>query len=191
MTIRSQNATTGFACAVMAGLALSLVHAAGAASQTIVATPPGGAAPASQAATAEPGAAKAARENELESLRAEQQRAAEEAVGLARVVPENAAIIVLDTRGRALSSQDLAGMIGRWRDHGREAAVFMIGGPDGLAESLLRRAELRLAFGSATWPHQLVRIMLLEQLYRALSRHEACFSAQEDCSERPCGTFCS
>ena len=98
--------------------------------------------------------------------RRSEDRAAEEAVGLARVVPENAAIIVLDTRGRALSSQDLAGMIGRWRDHGREAAVFMIGGPDGLAESLLRRAELRLAFGSATWPHQLVRIMLLEQLYR-------------------------
>jgi 23S rRNA (pseudouridine1915-N3)-methyltransferase len=47
--------------------------------------------------------------------------------------------------------------------------VFRIGGADGLADSLQRRANLRLAFGTATWPHQLVRIMLLEQLYRAMT----------------------
>jgi 23S rRNA (pseudouridine1915-N3)-methyltransferase len=45
--------------------------------------------------------------------------------------------------------------------------VFMIGGPDGLAASLRDKAELRLAFGAATWPHQLMRVMLLEQIYRA------------------------
>ena len=55
----------------------------------------------------------------------------------------------------------------RWRDAGRPAAVFVIGGADGLAASLRERADLRLAFGAATWPHQLVRIMLLEQVYRA------------------------
>ena len=54
-------------------------------------------------------------------------------------------------------------------DDDRPAAVFMIGGADGLAPSLRDKAELRLAFGAATWPHQLVRIMLLEQLYRAVT----------------------
>ena len=49
----------------------------------------------------------------------------------------------------------------------RTAAVFVIGGPDGLAPSLAQQADLKLAFGAATWPHQLVRVMLLEQLYRA------------------------
>jgi 23S rRNA (pseudouridine1915-N3)-methyltransferase len=103
--------------------------------------------------------------DESRARRAED-RAAEEAAALARVVPENAVIIVLDERGRALSSLDLAGMIGGWRDHGRETAVFIIGGADGLADSIIRRADLRLAFGAVTWPHQLARVMLLEQLYR-------------------------
>ena len=49
----------------------------------------------------------------------------------------------------------------------RPAVVFLIGGADGLAASLQDKAELRLSFGAATWPHQLVRVMLLEQLYRA------------------------
>ena len=61
----------------------------------------------------------------------------------------------------------LANEIAQWRDGGKPAAVFMIGGPDGLAASLADKADLRLAFGAATWPHQLVRVMLLEQLYRA------------------------
>ena len=47
------------------------------------------------------------------------------------------------------------------------AAYFIVGGADGLAPSLLERAQVRMAFGRATWPHQLVRIMLLEQIYRA------------------------
>jgi 23S rRNA (pseudouridine1915-N3)-methyltransferase len=45
--------------------------------------------------------------------------------------------------------------------------VFVIGGPDGLAASLADKADVKLAFGAATWPHQLVRVMLMEQLYRA------------------------
>jgi 23S rRNA (pseudouridine1915-N3)-methyltransferase len=57
----------------------------------------------------------------------------------------------------------------RWRDGGAPAAVFIIGGDDGLADSLREKARLKLAFGAATWPHQLVRVMLLEQLYRAVA----------------------
>jgi 23S rRNA (pseudouridine1915-N3)-methyltransferase len=56
-----------------------------------------------------------------------------------------------------------------WRDGGRQAVGFVIGGADGLGPALRARADLVLAFGSATWPHQLVRIMLMEQIYRAMT----------------------
>jgi len=59
--------------------------------------------------------------------------------------------------------------LARWRDNGRNAAYFLIGGADGLAGDVKQRADLVLAFGTATWPHQLVRIMLLEQLYRTVT----------------------
>ena len=98
-----------------------------------------------------------------------QDRRLEEAVALAAAVPEIAAIVALDEAGEVLSSPQLAARLERWRDAGTPALAFLIGGADGLAESLLRRANLRLAFGTATWPHQLVRIMLLEQLYRAMT----------------------
>jgi len=98
-----------------------------------------------------------------------QDRRLEEAVALEAAVPEIAAIVALDETGEVLSSPQLAARLERWRDAGTPALAFLIGGADGLAESLRRRANLRLAFGTATWPHQLVRIMLLEQLYRAMT----------------------
>jgi 23S rRNA (pseudouridine1915-N3)-methyltransferase len=96
-------------------------------------------------------------------------RIRDEAAGLAAAIPENAAIVALDARGKALSSTDFAERLARWRDRGIPAAIFLIGGADGLAEGLRERAELVLGFGGATWPHQLVRIMLLEQIYRAMT----------------------
>jgi 23S rRNA (pseudouridine1915-N3)-methyltransferase len=96
-------------------------------------------------------------------------RVTEESIALAEVVSNGAAVVVLDARGDNLSSEALAGRLRSWRDAGRPSATFLIGGPDGLAETLLERADLVLAFGSATWPHQLVRIMLLEQLYRVIT----------------------
>jgi 23S rRNA (pseudouridine1915-N3)-methyltransferase len=96
-------------------------------------------------------------------------RTVEEAIAIASVIPDKAVTIVLDERGESLGSATLASLIGRWRDDGRPAAVFVVGGDDGLAETLREKADLKLAFGAATWPHQLVRIMLLEQLYRAMS----------------------
>jgi 23S rRNA (pseudouridine1915-N3)-methyltransferase len=98
-----------------------------------------------------------------------QDRRHEEAVTLEAAIPEIAAIVALDATGEVLSSPQLAARLKRWGDAGTPAVAFLIGGADGLAESLLRRAHLRLAFGTATWPHQLVRIMLLEQLYRAMT----------------------
>jgi 23S rRNA (pseudouridine1915-N3)-methyltransferase len=94
-------------------------------------------------------------------------RILEESIALATVIPEGAVTIVLDERGENLDSLALTREIMRWRDAGRPVAVFLIGGADGLAASLRERADLRLAFGAATWPHQLVRIMLMEQVYRA------------------------
>jgi 23S rRNA (pseudouridine1915-N3)-methyltransferase len=94
-------------------------------------------------------------------------RMIEESIAIANVIPDKAAIIILDERGENLDSAGLAKQIGNWRDNGRPAAVFIIGGDDGLAPSLRERATLKLAFGAATWPHQLVRGMLLEQIYRA------------------------
>lgn len=94
-------------------------------------------------------------------------RMLEESIALANVVPQGAAVTLLDPGGDDLDSGMLAGQLAKWRRQDLPAVVFMIGGPDGLAANLRDKAELRLAFGSATWPHQLVRIMLLEQVYRA------------------------
>ena len=94
-------------------------------------------------------------------------RVIEESIALANVIPPNAAIVLLDSRGENLDSAKFAAQLARWRADGRSATVFLIGGADGLAASLHEKAELRLSFGAATWPHQLVRAMLLEQLYRA------------------------
>jgi 23S rRNA (pseudouridine1915-N3)-methyltransferase len=94
-------------------------------------------------------------------------RMLEESIALANVIPQGAAVVLLDARGDALDSAGLAGQLAKWRGNDRPAVVFIIGGADGLSPSLADRADLRLSFGAATWPHQLVRVMLLEQLYRA------------------------
>lgn len=90
-----------------------------------------------------------------------------EAALLARQIPEGAALIALDERGRVLSSPDFAAALGRFRDQGRAETVCLIGGADGLDPALTGRADLVLSFGAMVWPHMLVRVMLAEQLYRA------------------------
>ncbi len=94
-------------------------------------------------------------------------RMLEESIALANVIPQGAAVVLLDARGENVDSASLAAKLAQWRAADRPAVAFLIGGPDGLAANLREKAELRLAFGAATWPHQLVRVMLLEQLYRA------------------------
>jgi 23S rRNA (pseudouridine1915-N3)-methyltransferase len=96
-------------------------------------------------------------------------RMIEESIALTSIIPDRAITIILDERGESLDSATLASRLGRWRDDGRPATIFIIGGDDGLAPALRDKASLKLAFGAATWPHQLVRVMLLEQIYRAIS----------------------
>lgn len=90
-----------------------------------------------------------------------------EAAALLAAVPEGARIIALDERGKSETSEAFAKRLGRWRDDGVRGVAFLIGGADGLDESLRKRAEATLSFGAATWPHMLVRVLLAEQLYRA------------------------
>jgi 23S rRNA (pseudouridine1915-N3)-methyltransferase len=96
-------------------------------------------------------------------------RMLEESIAIANIIPEGAATVILDERGDNMSSASLAGRIQGWRSQDFAAAVFVIGGHDGLAPVLREKAALAIAFGGATWPHQLARIMLLEQLYRAVT----------------------
>lgn len=84
-------------------------------------------------------------------------------------LPPNSVQIVLDERGSALTSTDLARTLEKWRDDGKREARFLIGAADGHDEGQRRSADLLLSFGPATWPHLLVRAMLAEQLFRAVS----------------------
>ena len=85
---------------------------------------------------------------------------------LARL-PERAIVVALDERGASLSSAAFAQKIASWRDQGASDLAFLIGGADGHADAVRRRADFTLSLGAMTWPHLLVRGMLLEQLYRA------------------------
>ena len=81
----------------------------------------------------------------------------------------NAVTVVLDERGKPLSSIDLAKKLEGWRDTGRREARFLLGAADGHDEEMREKADLLLSFGPATWPHMLARAMLAEQLFRATS----------------------
>jgi 23S rRNA (pseudouridine1915-N3)-methyltransferase len=95
-------------------------------------------------------------------------RVLEESIAIATVIPDDTVVVALDERGANLDSASFAGQVQAWRNSGRNV-VFVVGGADGLSVEMKQRATLTLAFGIATWPHQLARIMLLEQLYRAVT----------------------
>jgi 23S rRNA (pseudouridine1915-N3)-methyltransferase len=78
-------------------------------------------------------------------------------------------LVLLDETGKSLASETLAETIAKKRDSGSRHMMFAIGGADGHDENLKSRAGLVLSFGAATWPHQIVRIMLAEQLYRSVT----------------------
>ena len=99
-------------------------------------------------------------------LPVDQRRSAEGALLLDKV-PDGAVVVALDETGKALSSREFAKRIGGWRDDGRVYFVFLIGGVDGFDDAVRSRAELTLSLGRLTWPHLIVRGMLVEQIYRA------------------------
>ena len=84
-------------------------------------------------------------------------------------LPANSVTIALDERGKPLTSTELAKKLEAWRDDGKRETRFLIGAADGHDDAQRREADLLLSFGSATWPHLLVRAMLAEQLFRATS----------------------
>ena len=78
-------------------------------------------------------------------------------------------LVVLDSRGKQLSSEDLAGNLRKHLEQGTQQLVFVVGGPDGFSEALRTQAPLTLSLGPMTFPHELARVVLLEQLYRAFT----------------------
>ena len=95
-------------------------------------------------------------------------------------LPDGAHIMLLDARGKGMTSEDFAETLGSLRDVGTKDLAFVIGGPDGLAPLPGKKAGRSLAFGPQTWPHLLARALLLEQVYRAMTilaghpYHRAC-----------------
>lgn len=93
----------------------------------------------------------------------------QEAVALAAALPKKAILVALDEHGEAIDSRAFASQLEKWRDSGVSDVAFTIGGADGHGADILERSNLRIAFGAMTWPHQLTRLMLAEQLYRAIT----------------------
>lgn len=84
-------------------------------------------------------------------------------------IPADAHAIALDERGAVLSSEAFAALLAELRDRGTPGTAFLIGGADGHDEALRARADRLVSFGPMVWPHGLARVMLAEQLYRAVS----------------------
>ncbi len=80
-----------------------------------------------------------------------------------------ATLVLLDARGRQLSSEQLAGFLKKHQDRGTPALLFAVGGPDGFSDAARQRASFQLSLGKMTLPHELARVVLLEQLYRGFT----------------------
>lgn len=96
-------------------------------------------------------------------------RKSREAESLLSAVPEGSVIVALDEHGVSESSDKFAKRVGQWRDGGARCLAFMIGGADGHGHAVLSKARHKMSLGPMTWPHMLVRGLLMEQLYRAHS----------------------
>ncbi|HEY8585370.1 MAG TPA: 23S rRNA (pseudouridine(1915)-N(3))-methyltransferase RlmH [Rhodanobacter sp.] len=92
----------------------------------------------------------------------------DEGIAMLAALPHDIHVVALDGRGRTWSSEDLAAQLATWRMAGRDLA-FLIGGPDGHSADVLARADQRWSLGPLTLPHMLVRLVLAEQLYRAVT----------------------
>ncbi len=91
---------------------------------------------------------------------------AEQLVKIKERLNPTAALIVMDERGKSLSSRDFAGKLEQFAVSHTQLQ-FVIGGADGLSDEIRKKATMLLSFGAQTWPHMMVRVMLMEQIYRA------------------------
>ena len=96
-------------------------------------------------------------------------RMKDEGERLADKLPDGAHIVLLDAKGKGMTSEDFAEFLGALRDAGTRDLVFVIGGPDGLGSLPGKKSGRSLAFGPQTWPHLLARALLSEQIYRAMT----------------------
>jgi len=96
-------------------------------------------------------------------------RKREEAQQLLGQLDSKARLVVLDEHGKSLTSEAFSSKLFSWGDDGVSEIMFAIGGADGHGEELLQRADLKIALGAMTWPHQIVRILLAEQIYRSIT----------------------
>ena len=90
----------------------------------------------------------------------------EEALKLINATPKNGKLILLDEQGENLSSNNLTKIILNWRDNNITSINFAIGGAFGNSEKIKKTADKVIAFGQLTWPHQMVKMMIAEQIYR-------------------------
>ncbi len=97
----------------------------------------------------------------------EGRNAEDEQAKLLEKIRPGTALIALDEKGKVFTSRDFAGKLSDLSTQGQTDVQFLIGGADGLNDEIRKRARFLLAFGPQTWPHMMVRVMLLEQLYRA------------------------
>ncbi|MBB4076487.1 23S rRNA (pseudouridine1915-N3)-methyltransferase [Bartonella fuyuanensis] len=97
------------------------------------------------------------------------QRMEEEGRRLIEFLPEKCQLIVLDERGESISSAAFSEKLRFYRDEGIRDVIFALGGPDGHNEQIRNRADFLLSFGFMTWPHQIARMLLSEQLYRVVT----------------------
>ena len=91
---------------------------------------------------------------------------ADEGAAVLAAIPQDSHVVALDGRGKPWSSDQLAGQLGDWRMRGRDLAI-LVGGPDGHTDDVFKRANQRWSLGPMTLPHMLVRLIVVEQLYRA------------------------
>lgn len=94
---------------------------------------------------------------------------AREGAKIARVLPDGARIVTLDADGKELSSDGFARWLADEQNRGTREIAFVLGGPEGLHEAIRGRADWRFSLGRLTWTHEIARVLLLEQIYRAFT----------------------
>lgn len=92
----------------------------------------------------------------------------DESQNLFEAVPKDSLLVVLDVQGKAVSTMKLSAMLDEWLHNAQDVSII-IGGPDGVSDELLSQAAVKLSLSDLTFPHALVRVIILEQIYRAWS----------------------